>query len=130
MHLLPSFGPFGCGKGGGLSFGPNFQKGRLGSISILRVGLLGKRGVTFSGCYSFYIKNELKSEIWNNNKKPIDNNFFLCHNLYKNWEILSKNLVTFKRWDGFKDEKRDHYEKLDFYRGGVMKNQHIGVGIA
>ena len=22
-----------------------------------------------------------------------------------NWEILIKNLVTFKRWDGFKDEK-------------------------
>ena len=22
-----------------------------------------------------------------------------------NWEILTKNLVTFKRWDGVKDEK-------------------------
>ena len=22
-----------------------------------------------------------------------------------NWEILIKNLVTFKRWDGVKDEK-------------------------
>ena len=22
-----------------------------------------------------------------------------------NWEILAKNLVTLKRWDGFKDEK-------------------------
>ena len=22
-----------------------------------------------------------------------------------NWEILTKNLVIFKRWDGFKDEK-------------------------
>ena len=22
-----------------------------------------------------------------------------------NWEILTKKLVTFKRWDGFKDEK-------------------------
>ena len=22
-----------------------------------------------------------------------------------NWEILTKNLVTFKRWDGAKDEK-------------------------
>ena len=28
---------------------------------------------------------------------------FLTKNL--NWEILTKNLVTFKRWDGFKDEK-------------------------
>ena len=22
-----------------------------------------------------------------------------------NWQILTENLVTFKRWDGFKDEK-------------------------
>ena len=22
-----------------------------------------------------------------------------------NWEILTENLVTFKRWDGLKDEK-------------------------
>ena len=22
-----------------------------------------------------------------------------------NWEVLKKNLVTFKRWDGFKDDK-------------------------
>ena len=22
-----------------------------------------------------------------------------------NWEILAKNLITFKRWDGIKDEK-------------------------
>ena len=22
-----------------------------------------------------------------------------------NWEILTKNLVTFKRWDGLRDEK-------------------------
>ena len=28
---------------------------------------------------------------------------FITKNL--NWEILSKNLVTFKRWDGVKDKK-------------------------
>ena len=28
-----------------------------------------------------------------------------------NWEILTKNLVTFKRWDGVKDQ----------YRGGLPK---------
>ena len=28
---------------------------------------------------------------------------FITRNL--NWEILIKNLVTFKRWDGVKDEK-------------------------
>ena len=32
-----------------------------------------------------------------------------------NWEILSKNLVTFKRWDGVKDEKF-------YYYGGSLKN--------
>ena len=25
------------------------------------------------------------------------------------WEILTKNLVTFKRWDGGKDEKFKYY---------------------
>ena len=30
---------------------------------------------------------------------------FLCHNQEYNWEISTKNLVTFKRWDGVKDEQ-------------------------
>ena len=29
---------------------------------------------------------------------------FFCHKNLK-WEILTKNLITFKRWDGVKDEK-------------------------
>ena len=32
-----------------------------------------------------------------------------------NWEILTKNSVTFKRWDGVKDEKFEYY-------GGSLKN--------
>ena len=32
-----------------------------------------------------------------------------------NWETLTKNLVTFKRWDGVKDEKF-------YYYGGSLKN--------
>ena len=36
-----------------------------------------------------------------------------------NWEILTKNLVTFKRWDGVKDEK---YEKPR-YRGELPKRR-------
>ena len=35
-------------------------------------------------------------------------NVFLCHNGVTknlNWEVLTKNLVTFKRWDGVKDKK-------------------------
>ena len=46
-----------------------------------------------------------------------------------NWENLTKNLVTFKRQDGFKDEKfhcyRDSLKNLIF-KGGFMKNQYIG----
>ena len=31
--------------------------------------------------------------------------FFFVITKNINWEILTKNLVTFKRWDGVKDEK-------------------------
>ena len=39
--------------------------------------------------------------------------FVITNNL--NFKILTKNLVTFKRWDGIKDEKLEHY-------GGSLKN--------
>ena len=45
--------------------------------------------------------------------------FFLTKNL--NWEILTRNLVTFKRWDSFKDEKLSYYEgsvKNRIFKGG------------
>ena len=38
-----------------------------------------------------------------------------------NWEILTKNLVTFQRWDGIKDEKC-------YYYGGSRKNSILGGG--
>ena len=31
--------------------------------------------------------------------------FFSVITKYSNWEILTKNLVTLKIWDGIKDEK-------------------------
>ena len=31
--------------------------------------------------------------------------FFSVMTKNLNWEILTKNLVTFKRWEGFKDGK-------------------------
>ena len=31
--------------------------------------------------------------------------FFFVTTKNLNWEILTKNLVTFKRWDDIKDEK-------------------------
>ena len=39
--------------------------------------------------------------------------FFSVQTKNVNWEILNKNLVTFKRWDGVKDEK------FQFYRGSL-----------
>ena len=39
--------------------------------------------------------------------------FVITKNL--NWEILTKNLVTFKRWNGVKDEKLWRFtEKSNF----------------
>ena len=44
--------------------------------------------------------------------------FFSVRTKNLNWEILTKNSVTFKRWDGVKDEKFWYYggfsEKSDF----------------
>ena len=35
----------------------------------------------------------------------INKNDFLCITKNINWETLTKNLVTFKRWERVKDEK-------------------------
>ena len=48
-----------------------------------------------------------------------------------NWEILTKNVVIFKRWDGVKDEKFEYYGsslKNSIFSGGRgnTKNQYIG----
>ena len=65
-----------------------FKNGRLKRIPIFRGGLLGKTGWRFSGSrLQFYIKNKPKSQIFNDNS-------VITKNL--NWEISTKNLVTFK----------------------------------
>ena len=47
-----------------------------------------------------------------------------------NWEILTKKLVTFKRWDEVKDEKLQGFtEKSDIY-GGSSRKTNIWRGIA
>ena len=46
-------------------------------------------------------------------------------------EILTKNLVTFRRWDGVKGENFEYYGgslKNSIFRGGLMKNQYMGGG--
>ena len=91
------FNPFLLGGEEVLSLLPNFQKeGGLDRISIfrshdLRGWLLGIRVVAFFQRGLQFLHNK---------------KFFLLvitENL--NCEILTKNSVTFKRWDGTKDEK-------------------------
>ena len=85
---------------GGLNLPPNFQKSGPDRISILRGRLLVKGSDYFrkggKGC-SFYIKNKLKSETLNDKKKLYTKNFLSAITKDLNWQILTKNLVTFKR---------------------------------
>ena len=60
----------------------NFKKGEgLDRILVFRRGLVGKEGGNFfeGGC-NFYITNKLTSAIFNDKKKFINKNVFLCHN--------------------------------------------------
>ena len=47
---------------------------------IFREGLVGKRVTFLRGSCNFYVKNKLKSVIFNDKKKFINKNAFLCHN--------------------------------------------------
>ena len=79
--------PLSVGGGGGGDF--------LGGICWERGGCLFSEG----RC-SFYIKNKLKSEIFHNKKSIQTKMFFSVITKNLKWEILRKNLVTFKRRDG------------------------------
>ena len=51
------------------------------------------------------------------------------------WEVLTKNLVTFKRWDEVKDKKfvmLCRFSKNPVYRrgGGVVQKTNMQEGIA
>ena len=101
-------------------------------ISIFRGELLGKR-VDFSGMGGgciFYIKNELKSEIFNNKKSLYTVMLFSVITKNLNWEISTTNLVTLvNRWDEVKDENFNmgiHW-KIRLL-GGFTKNQYIRGG--
>ena len=72
-------------------------------------------GWLFSGGCSFSIKNKLKSEIFNDKKSLLAKLFFSAITKNLIWEILTKNLVTFKRWDRVQDKKFEYY-------GGSLKN--------
>ena len=80
------------------------QEVGLDRISIFRGGCWEKGGDLFQGLQFLHI-NKLKSEIFNDKKGLNTKMFFLVITKNLNWEILIKNLVNFKRWDGVKDEK-------------------------
>ena len=54
--------------------------------------------------------------------------FFYVITKNSNWEVLTKNLVAFKRKDEFKDEKRQYFRislKNPTFRRGVHKKTDI-----
>ena len=74
--------------------------GGSGGKGWWRLSLLPNCG--WGGC-SFFMKNKLKSEPFND-KKLQTKMFFSAITKNLNWKILTKNSVTL-RWDGAKDEK-------------------------
>ena len=56
------------------------------------------------GC-NIYVENKLKSEIFDNKKNLQTKMFFFVITENLNLDILTKNLVIFKRWHAVKDEK-------------------------
>ena len=56
------------------------------------------------GC-NFCIKSKLKSEIFNEKRKLETKTCFSVKTNNLNWDILTKNLVIFKRCHVVKDEK-------------------------
>ena len=71
-----------------------------GWLSLLQFleGVAGKEGGNIFqwGC-SFYIKNQLKSEMFKNKKNLEAKMFFSAIAKNLNWEILTQNFFTFKR---------------------------------
>ena len=76
----------GGGGGGGLT-GPQLLEG----------GCWERGGDFFGGDFNFHTKNKLKSEIFNDKKGLQPKIFFSVITKNSNWDILPKNLVTFKR---------------------------------
>ena len=112
-----------------------FKKGGLGRTSTFRGGLLGKIGWLFlgeEGC-NFHIKNRLKSVICNDKKKFTISKNFSVITKNSNGEILTMNLVTFKRQDGMKKDEKlwlfGNPLKTLTFRGVFTENQYRG-GIA
>ena len=87
--------------GGGVEPPTNFQKGGLEKTLSFRRGWWETGGDLFegggNGVCNFYIKNKLKSGIFNDKKSLLAKMFFSNITTNSNWGTLTKNLVTFKR---------------------------------
>ena len=66
--------------GGGVEPLTKFSERRASQDLNFERGFLEKRGVTFLMRVQFLQKSKLKSEIFNEKKKFINKNIFLCHN--------------------------------------------------
>ena len=106
IMCTPPFLSAGAG-GGRVEPPPKFSwRGEgIDRYSIFGGGLLGLMGGGWlrESC-SFYIKNKLKSAIFND-KKVYKQKCLSVITKNLNRKILNKNLVTFKRWNGVENEK-------------------------
>ena len=114
----------GVGDGWGLSLRPNFQKGGYLTGSQFLEGACWENGGYFfqeAGKWgegrgsSFFMRSKSKTELFNDKKGLQTKIFFFVITKNLNWEILTKNLISFKRWDWDKHEKFEYYE-------GLLKN--------
>ena len=64
----------------------------------------GSAGSQFLEVVAGKVGKGAKCEVFND-KKVYKKMFFSVITKNLDWKILTKNLVTFKRWDEFKDEK-------------------------
>ena len=116
--------PFLLGEGGGWTSNQILKKGGLDKTSTFGGSCWERGGDFFRGCCNFNI-NKLKSEIFNDKKSLWTKIFFSVITKNSDWEILTKNLVTFKREDRVKDENLWYFgrplKNLTF-RGEFTKN--------
>ena len=96
----------------GLSLLPNFQNGGWGGGGVAGFketwflqGFAWKEGVVFFREVAVLTWKINFNKIFNDKKSLYTQNFLSVMTKTLNWEILTKNLVTFKRWDIVKDEK-------------------------
>ena len=75
-------------------------------------------------------QTKLKSEIFNNKKSLSTKLFFFAITKNLNWEILTKNLVTFKRWDGVKGSLKNPifkgFHEKPIYKWELPKKRWLG----